>query len=490
VQYRIAATICGSLMFLVILAACFAHKAAAQDVFNCSDFATQEEAQAELDRAPSDPNNLDADNDGIACENLPSDGNGTTTTTGTTGTSTTSTKGTTSTTTGTTGIARTTSTTLGSPSTTAGTTMGTTGTTTGTTGAPGAGTTTGSTTGASTTGAAKGGDNERVCILHRNKGNDHKSNGEHEDNGEHKDNDDNGHANTNKGNDDNGHNNGEHKDNDDNDHNIGEDEENDDNGEHKNKGSDHKNKGDKDSRWVSEDNKDRGDKVVKDHFCKHKNNNGEHKDNDDNGHAIKNKGNDHSAKDSNRAKTKYSDPIIGYEYYAVEGIGQFRATVVPDLEERELPGQLDATIYYKGPPAGPNVTSVITHGTWILCSHGFTHPPLDISVNPPTPIPPVCNTDTPETTIALEGIVRGGTLRWQEEGYYVTGPLGTPLWIGEADVKGPLGITGGTVFGVPVEKGSGKFEGTLDHSPLILPPDPITRLRQPPTFDGTITLKF
>ena len=204
------------------------------------------------------------------------------------------------------------------------------------------------------------------------------------------------------------------------------------------------------------------------------------------------------AKDSNRAKTKYTDPISGYEYYAVspslsatgEGIGQFRATVVPDPEEVALPGQLDATIYYKGPPAGPNVTSVITHGTWILCSHGFADPPLDISVTPPTPIPPVCNTDTTDPTIALEGIVRGGTIRWQKEGRYVTSPIGTPLWIGKADVKGPLAITGGTVYGVPVEKGSGKFEGTLDHEPLTLQPDPITGLRQPPTFDGTITLKF
>jgi hypothetical protein len=204
------------------------------------------------------------------------------------------------------------------------------------------------------------------------------------------------------------------------------------------------------------------------------------------------------AKDSNRAKTKYTDPISGYEYYAVsprlsatgEGIAQFRATVDP--EKGDLPGQLDATIYYTGPPAGPNVTSEITHGTWILCSPGFTAPPLDIRVNPPTPIPPVCNTGTgtPDTTIALQGIVRGGTIRWQEEGYYVLSPLGTPLWIGKAEVKGPLAITGGTVYGVPVEKGSGKFEGTLDHSPLILEPDPITGLRQPPTFDGTITLKF
>jgi hypothetical protein len=252
VQHRIAATICGSFMFLVILAACFAHEAAAQDVFNCSDFTYQEDAQAVFDRDPSDPNNLDADNDGIACENLPSGGNGTTITTGTT--------------TGT-------STTLGTPSTTTGTTTGTTGTTTGTTGAPRAGTTTGSITRVSTTGAAKGGgDNEKVCVLHRNKGNDHKSNGEHEVNGEHKDD-------------------GEHKNYDDNGH------------ANKNKGNDRGN-GDKDYRWISEDNKHRADKVVKDKFCKHKNNkgehkdnvdNGEHKDNVDNGHEGKNIGNDHNA---------------------------------------------------------------------------------------------------------------------------------------------------------------------------------------------------
>jgi micrococcal nuclease len=39
---------------------------------DCSDFSTQEEAQAVLDRDPSDPNRLDGtDNDGIACESLP-----------------------------------------------------------------------------------------------------------------------------------------------------------------------------------------------------------------------------------------------------------------------------------------------------------------------------------------------------------------------------------------------------------------------------------
>ncbi|MGY1601684.1 excalibur calcium-binding domain-containing protein [Geodermatophilus sp. SYSU D00815] len=43
--------------------------AAVQDL-NCSDFATQADAQAELTRDPTDPHNLDADNDGIACETL------------------------------------------------------------------------------------------------------------------------------------------------------------------------------------------------------------------------------------------------------------------------------------------------------------------------------------------------------------------------------------------------------------------------------------
>lgn len=39
---------------------------------NCSDFATQAEAQAEFNRDTSDPNGLDgSDNDGLACESLP-----------------------------------------------------------------------------------------------------------------------------------------------------------------------------------------------------------------------------------------------------------------------------------------------------------------------------------------------------------------------------------------------------------------------------------
>jgi hypothetical protein len=38
---------------------------------DCANFATQREAQAELERDPSDPNNLDADGDGVACETYP-----------------------------------------------------------------------------------------------------------------------------------------------------------------------------------------------------------------------------------------------------------------------------------------------------------------------------------------------------------------------------------------------------------------------------------
>ena len=45
----------------------------AQDL-TCFDFATQQQAQDELEADPSDPNNLDDDNDGEACEDLPGEG--------------------------------------------------------------------------------------------------------------------------------------------------------------------------------------------------------------------------------------------------------------------------------------------------------------------------------------------------------------------------------------------------------------------------------
>jgi hypothetical protein len=43
---------------------------AQEDQYDCASFGSQESAQATYDADPSDPNNLDADNDGIACEEL------------------------------------------------------------------------------------------------------------------------------------------------------------------------------------------------------------------------------------------------------------------------------------------------------------------------------------------------------------------------------------------------------------------------------------
>jgi hypothetical protein len=62
-------------LLLVAIALCFgsgiygfgSSKAQAQDL-NCSDFGTKQQAQDELEADPSDPNNLDADDDGEACE--------------------------------------------------------------------------------------------------------------------------------------------------------------------------------------------------------------------------------------------------------------------------------------------------------------------------------------------------------------------------------------------------------------------------------------
>lgn len=40
-----------------------------RDLYNCPNFPSQEQAQAVLRADPRDPNRLDADRDGIACEN-------------------------------------------------------------------------------------------------------------------------------------------------------------------------------------------------------------------------------------------------------------------------------------------------------------------------------------------------------------------------------------------------------------------------------------
>lgn len=53
---------------LCALSMLVASPALAQDTLNCDDFATEAEAQAEFDSDTSDPNGLDADDDGEACE--------------------------------------------------------------------------------------------------------------------------------------------------------------------------------------------------------------------------------------------------------------------------------------------------------------------------------------------------------------------------------------------------------------------------------------
>jgi hypothetical protein len=42
------------------------------DAYNCPNFASQAQAQAVLRADPHDPNRLDTDKDGIACESNPS----------------------------------------------------------------------------------------------------------------------------------------------------------------------------------------------------------------------------------------------------------------------------------------------------------------------------------------------------------------------------------------------------------------------------------
>jgi hypothetical protein len=167
------------------------------------------------------------------------------------------------------------------------------------------------------------------------------------------------------------------------------------------------------------------------------------------------------ARTTNQNQISYTDTINGFEYFAdpANGIAKFRGAANGDLE-----GALDGTVHYTGTPA-PNVTNTITGGTWILCSR-FQAPPLDPITR--TLITPQCTTDS---SISLMGTWSGGTVRWDATGLY-----------GVAEVKGLLTVTGGTVKGMPVSGGSGKFEGTLDHTPLL------TGGR--PKVNGTVVLKF
>src|SRR5215218_5141665 len=61
---------------MMLVSGVLAGRSDAQADLDCADFDTQQEAQAELNQDPSDPNGLDADDDGIACEELSDDEGG------------------------------------------------------------------------------------------------------------------------------------------------------------------------------------------------------------------------------------------------------------------------------------------------------------------------------------------------------------------------------------------------------------------------------
>ena len=65
---RLVTTAAAATLVAVSLSFSLAGVAAAQDLLNCSDFATQAAAQAEYNRDPRDLNDLDRDKDGQACE--------------------------------------------------------------------------------------------------------------------------------------------------------------------------------------------------------------------------------------------------------------------------------------------------------------------------------------------------------------------------------------------------------------------------------------
>lgn len=201
------------------------------------------------------------------------------------------------------------------------------------------------------------------------------------------------------------------------------------------------------------------------------------------------------AKDTRPKPETYIDTVDAKQYFArgpsaanPVGIGMFRGGA-KDIEsdgDPGLTGELDARITYTGGAPGPGVENTITGGEWMLCSAGFKRPPLDFTVFPPTPIEPECK---PGSAIALRGTVSSGTAEWDEDGGYadVLTPSGViSVYAGEAEVEGVFTVTGGTVNNDLVDGGSGKFEGTLDHHPL-LDGEPNGK---PPILEGTLELKF
>jgi hypothetical protein len=64
---RALAIFVGAVVLALVISAPMFATAQTSDI-DCADFDSQEAAQAELDRDPSDPNALDTDGDGVACE--------------------------------------------------------------------------------------------------------------------------------------------------------------------------------------------------------------------------------------------------------------------------------------------------------------------------------------------------------------------------------------------------------------------------------------
>jgi hypothetical protein len=71
---RFFAALFSAAAIMMLVLGVLAGRSDAQADLDCADFDTQQEAQAELNRDPSDPHGLDADDDGIACEELSDDG--------------------------------------------------------------------------------------------------------------------------------------------------------------------------------------------------------------------------------------------------------------------------------------------------------------------------------------------------------------------------------------------------------------------------------
>src|SRR5215203_2423478 len=83
-HHRMGSTASNLVMVGLVLVAGFALRAtydqlvypsraavAQSDQYDCASFGSQESAQAVLDNDPSDPNNLDSDSNGIACDSYP-----------------------------------------------------------------------------------------------------------------------------------------------------------------------------------------------------------------------------------------------------------------------------------------------------------------------------------------------------------------------------------------------------------------------------------